>query len=348
MVNYNAIKKAKQRLDLLVKPQGSLGMLEDIAIKMSGITGKIYNNIDKRVVTIFSSDNGIWEEGVASAPQTVTATQTINFLKGITAIPVIAKANNCEIKVYDVGVKYNISHPLLINKKIRNGTSNMLKQDAMTYEEAQKSLQIGIAIVNQLKQQNYDIIGIGEMGIANTSTSACIVSALTNCNIDEAIGRGGGLSDKQLDHKRQILKQVMLNRKPDKNNPIEVLNKIGGFDIGAMAGVCLGAEKYKIPVVIDGFISITSALLAYKINPKIKDYLFASHISHEKGYNIALNEIGLKAMLNLDMRLGEGSGCPIAMNIINTALNIMNNMATFEEANIDIRDYENMWVGVDE
>lgn len=345
-IDYNSKLKAKQRLDKLVKPQGSLGMLEEIAIKMAGITGKIYNDIDKRVVTIFSSDNGIFEEGVASAPQTVTASQTINFLKGLTGVAVISKANNCDIRVYNVGIKEQISYPNLINKVIRNSTSNMLKTDAMTYEEAQKSLQIGIDAVEALKSEGYKIIGVGEMGIANTSTASCIVSILTNNDIELVTGRGGGLSDDQFIHKKQILKQVILNRKPDKTNPIDILSKVGGFDIGAMAGVFLGAKKYNMPVVIDGFISMAAALLSYKIDKETKEFMFASHMSHEKGYKLAIDEIGLKAMLNLDMRLGEGSGCPIAMNIINTSLEVIKNMATFEEANIDIKDYQNMWEGV--
>lgn len=347
-INYTAEILAKQRLDTLVKPQRSLGVLEDIAIKIAGITGRIHNNIDKRVVAIFSSDNGIWEEGVASAPQSVTATQSLNFLRGITGIPVIAKANNCDIKVYNVGIKADIHHPLLIDKVIRKSTSNMLKEDAMSYEEAEKAIRIGIEIVKELKEKSYQIIGIGEMGIGNTSTSSCIVSAFTGCSIEDIVGRGGGLTDKQLAHKKDILKQVLLNRKLNANEPMDVLHKVGGFDIATMTGVCLGAKKYSIPIVIDGFISMSAALTAYKIDKETKSYMFASHNSHEKGYKFAIDEIGLKPMIDLDMRLGEGTGCPIAMNIINTALEVMNHMATFEEADIDIKNYENMWAGVED
>ncbi len=347
-IDYNAKKEAKLRLDSLVKPQGSLGLLEDIAIKIAGITGKVYNNIDKRIVLIFSSDNGIWEENVASAPQSVTTSQSINFIKGITAIPIIAKANNCDLKVYDVGIKSEINHPKLINKAIRRCTSNMLKQDAMSIDETKKMIDIGIECVKDIKESGYKILGIGEMGIANTSTSTCIISALTGCDVKSITGRGGGLTDSQLEHKKEILTKVIENRKPDKNNPIDVLHKVGGFDIAAMVGACIGAKKYNIPIVIDGFISMAAALVAYKIDNKTKDYMFASHISTEKGYNLALNEIGLKPMLNLNMRLGEGSGCPIAINIINTALEVINNMATFEQANIDINNYKHMWDGVKE
>lgn len=347
-INYSVKILAKQRLDTLVKPQGSLGVLEYIAIKMAGITGKVHNNIDRKVIAIFSSDNGIWEEGVASAPQSVTATQTLNFLRGITGIPVIAKANDCDIKVYNVGVKAEIYHPLLIDRVIRRSTSNMLKEDAMSYEEAEKAIKIGIDIVKQLKEKSYQIIGIGEMGIGNTSTSSCIVSAFTGLPVEDITDRGGGLTDEQLKHKKNILKQVLLNRKPNINNPIDVLHKVGGFDIAAMTGVCLGAKKYNMPIVIDGFISMSAALTAYKIDKETKEYMFASHNSHEKGYKYAINEIGLKPMIDLDMRLGEGTGCPIAINIINTALKVMNHMATFEEANINIKDYEDMWAGVDE
>jgi nicotinate-nucleotide--dimethylbenzimidazole phosphoribosyltransferase len=345
-IDNEAKLKANERQSILVKPQGSLGVLEEISIKLAGITGNVYNHLDKRVVVIFSSDNGICQENVASAPQSVTAAQTINFLRGITAIPVIAKANGCDIKVYNVGVKENIHHPKLVDKCIRKGTYNMLKKDAMTREEAETAIQIGIDCVAELVSHEYKIIGIGEMGIGNTSTSTCIVSALTSCSIEDAIGRGGGLTDEQLQHKNKVLNQVMINRAPNRKDPMDVLHKVGGFDIAAMVGVCIGAKKYSIPVVIDGFISMVAALVAYKIDKDIKEYMFASHFSLEKGYNIAINEIGLKPMLDLNMRLGEGSGCPIAMNIINTAVEVMNNMATFEEASIDIKDYENLWEGV--
>lgn len=347
-IDYNAKKEAKLRLDNLVKPQGSLGLLEDIAIKVAGITGKVYNSIDKRVIAIFSSDNGIWDENVASAPQSVTASQSLNFIKGITAIPVIARANNCDLKVYDVGIKTEINHPKLINKAIRRCTSNMLKQDAMTIDEAKKLIDIGIECVKDIKDSGYKILGVGEMGIANTSTAACIISALTECDVKTITGRGGGLTDNQFEHKKEILAQVIKNRKPDKSNPMDILHKVGGFDIAAMTGAYIGAKKYSMPIVIDGFISMAAALLSYKIDNETKEYMFASHISAEKGYNLALNEIGLKPMLNLNMRLGEGSGCPIAINIINTALEIINNMATFEQANIDINNYKNMWDGVKE
>lgn len=347
-IDYNTKRKTKLYLDSLVKPQGSLGMLEEIAIKIAGITGKVHNNIDKRVIAIFSSDNGIWDEGVASAPQSVTASQTLNFVKGITAIPVISKANNCDLKVYDVGIKANINHRNIINRVIRRCTSNMLKEDAMSIDEAKKGIEIGIECVKDIKNSGYQILGIGEMGIANTSTSSCVVAALTACNVEEIVGRGGGLTDSQLNHKKEILAKVMKNRKPDRNNPMDVLHKVGGFDIAAMVGACIGAKKYNIPIVIDGFISMAAALIAYKIDNETKEYMFASHNSTEKGYNLALDEIGLKPMLNLNMRLGEGSGCPIAINIINTALQVVNNMATFEKANIDISDYQNMWDGVEE
>lgn len=346
-INCDAKLKAKMRLDRLVKPQGSLGMLEDIAIKMAGITGKVYNSIDKKVVAVFSSDNGICDEGVASAPQSVTASQTLNFLKGITGVAVIAKANRCDLKVYNVGIKTEISHSMIVDRVIRKCTSNMLLEDAMTYDEAIKALNTGIEIAYELKSDGYDIIGAGEMGIGNTSTSSCIVSAITGCSIDEVTGRGGGLTDSQLEHKKSILKQVLDNRKPDSKNPMDILHKVGGFDIAVMAGLYLGAEKYSIPIVIDGFISMTAALVAYKISNTSKEYMFASHISHEAGYNIAVKEIGLNPMLNLDMRLGEGSGCPIAMNIIDTSLAVIKNMATFDETDIDIKNYENMWDGVE-
>ncbi|WP_238882209.1 nicotinate-nucleotide--dimethylbenzimidazole phosphoribosyltransferase [Clostridium sp. YIM B02551] len=342
-MHKNAMIEAKTKLDNLIKPIGSLGELENIAIKFAGITGKVENEINKKAIVIFSSDNGVCEEGVASAPQSVTAMQTINFLRGITGIGVLARVNNCDLKVIDIGINEEINYPGLIRKKIRKGTSNIAKGEAMNLEEANEAINIGIEIAHELKKQGYDIIGTGEMGIGNTTSSSSVLIALTNCDIDEAVGRGAGLKDDQLTLKKQVIKKIIEVNSPIKEDPMDVLHKVGGFDIAGMVGLYLGAKKYELPIVIDGYISAVAALIAYRIDPETKSYMFPSHISKEQGYNIAINELGLNPMLNLSMRLGEGSGCPLAINIIENSLKVINEMGTFEEGNVDIKDYKDLW-----
>lgn len=330
-----AIEAAKKRVDSLVKPLGSLGTLEDIAIKLAGITGKLYNKIDKKCVIIMSSDNGVVEEGVASAPQYVTLEQTKNFLKGKTGVAAISKANDTNLMVIDVGINSTEKISGVIDKKISKGTKNIFKEAAMTYDEAKMAINIGIEAVAKAKNDGYDIIGVGEMGIGNTTTSAAVLMALTGCNVEDVVGKGAGITREAFEKKKLVVKTAIDNKMINKNDPIDIVAKVGGYDIAAMTGVFLGAAYYRIPVVIDGFISAVAALLATKIKPLAKDFCISSHKSEEIGYNIAIKELNLKPMLNLGMRLGEGSGCPIAFSIVEFAISMMNNMATFEEGNID-------------
>ena len=334
-VDSEAIKKAEDRMTSLAKPLKSLGKLEEMAIKLSGITGKVKNNINKKMVIIMCSDNGVIEEGVASAPQSVTLAQTINFTKGLTGVAVLAKANNTELMVVDVGINCDFKHEKVINRKIRKSTNNMAKGPAMSYEEAIQAMLVGIDAVKNAKDMHFDILGVGEMGIGNTSTSSAVLSSLTNVKVDDVVGRGGGITDETFAWKKQVIKKAIEINKPDKKDPIEVVSKVGGFDIAAMAGVFLGAAYYKIPVVIDGFISAVAALIAFRLNSKTKDYMFTSHDSRELGFKVTMEELKLRPILNLDMALGEGSGCPLAFSIIDSACAVMNNMATFEEAEIN-------------
>lgn len=334
-VNEKAKETARERMNILAKPLGSLGKLEELAIKLSGITGKVKNRIDKKCIIILSSDNGVVEEGVASSPQYVTLAQTINFSKGLTGVAVLAKENSTDLIVVDIGVNCDGEIPGAINKKIRKGTYNIAKGEAMSYEEALKAIYIGIDLVRDVKEKGYDILGVGEMGIGNTTTSSAVLASLVDCEIDEVVGKGAGLTDEAFILKKEVVKKAIEINKPNREDPIDVIAKVGGFDLAGMVGVYLGAAYYKLPIVIDGFISVVAALVATKLCSKVKDYLIPSHVSKEIGYSIAINNIGLEPMLNLDMRLGEGSGCPIAFSIVNYACAIMNNMATFHEAEID-------------
>ena len=334
-VNKEIIIEAEKRMISLAKPPNSLGKLEDISIKLAGITGKVKNTINKKLVIIMCSDNGVVEEGVASSPQSVTLAQTINFTKGLTGVAVIAKANNTDLKILDVGINCDFSHSEVIDRKIRKSTSNIAKGSAMTYEEAVKGILIGIEAVCDAKSEGYEILGVGEMGVGNTTTSSAVISALTGTRVEDVVGRGAGLTDEGLKKKVSVVKKAIEINRPNKEDPIDVLSKLGGFDIAAMAGVFLGAARYKIPVVIDGFISVVAALIAYRLNNKCPDYMFTSHCSKEIGFILGMKELNLSSILDLNMGLGEGSGCPIAFSVIDTACAVMNNMATFAEAEID-------------
>lgn len=337
--NHAVRKKAEERLNMLCKPPGSLGVLEEIAAKLASITGSMYNTLDKKNIIVFAADNGIYEEGVASAPQAVTMIQSLNMLKGITGVCVLARHAGSDVTVIDVGINSDIKHPKLIDRKIRRSTNNITKGPAMDYEEAETAIEAGIEAVEKAYETGSRLIGIGEMGIANTTTSSAVLAALFMLNeteIDHIVGRGAGLTDRAYAKKILAIKTALKINNPDHNNPLDIIAKVGGFDIAAMTGAYLGAAYYQIPVVIDGFISLVAALCAAKINPLVIDYMFASHHSRERGYAYALKKLGLKACLQMKMRLGEGSGCPLMFGIMDAACLIMRDMATFEEAMIDM------------
>lgn len=340
--------KAKLHNDNLVKPIGSLGKLEDIAIKISGITGKLHNKINKKAIIIMCADNGVYEEGVSTAPQTVTAVQTLNFFKGVTGVAVLAKQGGIDLKVVDIGIKEDLDHPMLIKKKTAYGTKNIAKEAAMSESEMFIAINTGFEIVEQLKNENYNMIGTGEMGISNTTTSEAVIISMCQCSINEAVGMGAGLTKELFEKKKAVIKKAIDINTPDKNNPLDVLMKLGGFDIAGLVGCFLGAAYYRIPIIIDGVISIAAALIAYSLNPLCKEYMFPSHLSRELGYKIAAEKMGISSYFDLGLRLGEGSGCPFTFYIAEAATRIANEMVTFEEGNvdksnyIDIREEENL------
>ena len=358
-LDSSAVEKAKARQMILAKPPGSLGKLEDISVQIAGITGKIKNSAGKKCIVIMSADNGVADEGVASAPQAVTAAQTMNFTRRLTGVGTLAKHFNVDLLVVDVGIKEHIPEEFyteeicdcfcsgeisseritnrIINRKIRRGTSNFAKGPAMTREEAVRAIETGIEMAEKIHKMGYNIFGVGEMGIGNTTTSAAVLSALTGLPAGITVGKGGGINDESFKRKKEIVHEAC--ERNGFNTPdidvIDVLSKVGGFDIAAMTGAFIGAAVYRIPVVIDGYISAVAALAASMLAPKTKAYMLASHQSFEKGYGFAIEKLGLKPMLNLEMRLGEGSGCPLAFQIIEGACSVMCDMATFEEAAIN-------------
>ena len=333
--NEESKTKAKEIWDNLVKPIGSLGSLEEITIKIAGMTGEVHNKISKKAIVVMCADNGIAEEGVSACPQVFTMLLTESMVKGITGLATLSKFTNTDITLVDIGLKGDIDHPKVINRKVAYGTKNFTKESAMTYEEAVKAIEIGIEVGDTLYSQGYDILGTGELGIGNTTTSAAILSVFSGLDPDITCGKGAGLTDEQFNLKKKTLMTGLELNKPNKEDPIDVISKVGGFDVAGMCGLFLSAAKNRKPIVIDGFISSAAALCAVKLNPMVKEYMIPSHLSNEPGAKYMMEQLGLKPMLNLGMRLGEGSGCPLAFQVIEAALFTMDNMGTFKEASIN-------------
>jgi nicotinate-nucleotide--dimethylbenzimidazole phosphoribosyltransferase len=330
------LQKACLRLDSLTKPQGSLGRLEEFAQKLVLMTGQeIPYPFTKKVIFTFAGDHGVVDEGVSLFPKEVTIQMVYNFLRGGAAINVLARHAGADEVVVDIGVDYDFGvEKDLLSRKVVKGTNNMRKGPAMTREEAQKCIDTGIELALEYAGKGYGIFGTGEMGIGNTTSSSAIASVITRATVREVTGRGTGITDETLVHKIKVIEDAIALNKPDPGDPIGVLAKVGGAEIGGIAGLILGAASKKIPVVIDGFISTAGALIAYAIEPAVKDYMFAAHNSVEKGHAIILEKIGLKPILDLDLRLGEGTGAAIGMFIIEAGLKIYREMATFDEAGV--------------
>jgi nicotinate-nucleotide--dimethylbenzimidazole phosphoribosyltransferase len=329
-----AMAKARARLDSLTKPPGSLGKLEDIAVTLAGISGEVFFDPGKRCVIVMASDNGVVEEGVASAPQAVTCIQTLNFTRGITGVSVLAKQFNTDLIIVDMGVNADIDNPLVRNRKIRKSTWNIAQREAMTRDEALRAVLTGIEAALEAVKDGYKLLGAGEMGIGNTTTSSAVLCALTGIPVELAAGKGAGLREEAYRHKIDVIQKALTINNPNPGDPIDVLAKVGGFDIAAMAGIYIGGAYTGTPVVIDGFISMVAALAASRIDPAVKDYMLASHASYEQGFAHAARALGIEPCLNLNMRLGEGSGCPIMFAVIDAACAVIRDMGTFEQANI--------------
>ena len=366
--DLGAKNRAKEYDDALIKPPRSLGKLEDIAVKLSGISGRVKNRIGSKKILVFCADNGVTAEGVASAPVSVTASQAVNMTLGITGMSALAKNFGAEVVVVDVGVAtefpltFDGKKAPIIDKKIRKGTGNIVCESAMSMDECLCAILTGIEIAvgkdddgEQSAPENacaessaasghIDLVGIGEMGIGNTTTSAAVLSAITGVCSDGLTGRGAGISDDAYDNKKKVInKALSLHGLTDAGDKYaddfeavtDILSKVGGLDIAAMCGAFIGAAYSGKGAVIDGYISAVAALLAVKLCPAVSDYLFPSHVSTEPGYMLAIKELGLSPYLDLNMGLGEGSGCVLAFGVIEGACAMMNDMATFEGGGID-------------
>ena len=328
------MEQAQARQDRLIKPQGSLGKLEEISIQLAGIYGSKYFDTTKKIVLSFACDHGVYEEGVAPNNQNITLLQSMNFPKKINGVGTISKFVGSDVQLIDVGI--NCDEPIegVIDCKIRKSTSNRAKGPAMTRQEAIRAIEIGIEMSEKYIQEDYKVIGIGEMGIANTTPSAAIISVIAGCDPQEVTGMGAGLKKELLQHKAQVIRTAIEINQPNPTDGIDILQKVGGFEIGSMAGVILGCSANRVPVVLDGFISYAAALIAVNINPRCKDYMIASHYSAEPGAKKALELLGLDPFLKMDMRLGEGSGAALAFNMIEAANYVYKNMLTFDEVDM--------------
>lgn len=331
-LDRGAMTAAEEYQARLAKPPGSLGRLEEISIQLAGITGRVHNALNKKQLLVFAADNGVVTEGVSSAPQSVTKQQTINLMRGKTGAAVLAKHFGCGLTVCDVGVNADIYESAVLNRKIAYGTQNICTGPAMTREQTLQAILTGAEIARTV---DADVIGVGEMGIGNTTTSSAVLAVLLGADVEAVTGRGGGITEESFRKKKAVIRTAIEVNRPDRDDVAGVLSKVGGFDLAAMCGAFLGAAAARRPAVIDGLISAAAALCAVRLCPNVRGYLVPSHASFEIGYRLAMEAMDLRPLFDLGMRLGEGSGCPLAFQVLDAACAVINDMATFDEAGIN-------------
>ena len=333
-VNETAMQAARRRQDDLTKPRGSLGQLENLSVNIAGMTGKVQPMITHKVVTIMAGDHGVVAEGVSAYPSEVTPQMVMNFVFGGAAINVLAKHVGARVTIVDMGVASQIDHPDVLNRNIAPGTQNIARGPAMTRAQAVQALEAGVQVVEAELDKGLDILATGDMGIGNTTPSAAIAAVITGRAPAEIVGRGTGVDDAGLKRKISAVQNALEVNHPDPKDGIDILAKVGGFEIGGLAGAILAAAAQRIPVVIDGFISTAAAMIAVSLAPQAGDYLISAHRSQELGHQIMLEWLGLEPLLDLDMRLGEGTGAVLAISLVEAACKILDEMATFSEAGV--------------
>ena len=329
--------KAQARLDILTKPKDSLGRLEEFARRMVAITGEMRPSIAKKTIFTFAGDHGVADEGVSAFPKEVTRQMVFNFLNGGAGINALARHAGADVVVVDIGVDFDFDDaPGLVKRKVVRGTANMRRGPAMTRIEAVKCLEAGIELACDYASSEGGgaIFGTGEMGIANTTPSSAIIAAFSGSSVESVTGRGTGINDALFAHKVQVIEESLALNRPDPKDPIDVLAKVGGAEIAGIAGLILGAASRRVPVVIDGFISTAGALIAFELKPETRDYMFSAHRSVERGHAVMLERMDLRPFVDLDLRLGEGTGAAIGISLIEAALRVYNEMATFGDAGV--------------
>jgi len=331
-------QKARDYLNNLAIPRGSLGELLALAEQLAAIRQSLKPSVRNKTVVTMAGDHGVVAEGVSAFPQEVTPQMVANFVAGGAAINVLAEVAGARVVVVDMGTAADLGELVkagkILSYKVANGTRNMAQGPAMTREQAVQSLEAGIAIAGSLVREGVELLATGDMGIGNTTPSSAILAAFSGLPAQEVTGRGTGISDEALENKVRVIRQALDVNQPDADDPVDVLAKVGGFEIGGIAGIILGAAYHKTPVVVDGFISSAGALLAKKLAPASADYMIAAHQSMEYGHRYMLEQLGLKPLLNLNLRLGEGTGAALAMNVVEAAAQVINKMLTFDDAGV--------------
>lgn len=329
-----AMELAAARQDQLTKPQGSLGVLEELSIRLAGIQADPLPSINRKVIIVMAGDHGVVSEGISAFPQEVTPQMVANFAAGGAGINVLARHSGAEVRVVDIGVAAEVDVPGVADRKVRPGTANMVEGPAMTREEAIASIEAGIDVAAEEIAGGADLLGTGEMGIGNTTPSSAILTVFSGADIVHTTGRGTGIDTGGLNLKREVIRRAIERNRPDSKDAIDVLAKVGGLEIGGLAGVILGAASNRVPVVIDGFISSAAALVAARLCSTAREYMIASHVSVEPGHKLLLEELGLKPMLFMDMRLGEGTGAALAAGLVEASARVLSEMATFADAGV--------------
>jgi len=331
----NVLVKAQARLDRLTKPLGSLGRLEEVAARYVMITGELKPSVPRGAVFTFAADHGVTKEGVSAYPREVTPQMVLNFLRGGAGVNVLARHAGVDVRVVDIGVDHDFGAvPGLIAKKVMRGTRNLLAEPAMTRAQAEQSVLVGVELATQAAREGVGLIGTGDMGIGNTTPSAAITAVMTGRPVAEVTGRGTGIDEAGHARKVTVIQQALDLHRPDRTDALDVLAKVGGLEIGGLAGLILGAAAARVPVVLDGFIAGAAALIAVGLQPRCREYLIASHRSVERGHQAVLDHVGATPLLDLDLRLGEGTGACLGMSLVCAAIKIYNEMATFDEAGV--------------
>ncbi|HHI97810.1 MAG TPA: nicotinate-nucleotide--dimethylbenzimidazole phosphoribosyltransferase [Thermodesulfatator atlanticus] len=326
-------ERAQRRLDSLTKPRGSLGYLEELAKQYVYITGELFPKLPlKKAVYVFAGDHGVVEEGVSAYPQEVTQQMILNFLAGGAGINAIARQAGADVFVVDVGAAGEVEDPRLIKRKVVAGTKNFLKEPAMTRQEAQEALAVGYHLSQEAAEKGYQLLIPGDMGIGNTTASAAVICALLGESPEEIVGRGTGIDDAALKRKKEVVAQAL--KRYSFSDPLDVLAKVGGAEIAAIAGFFIGGATKRVPVIIDGFISLAGYVAAQALVPELKEFVFCGHCSTEKGAALVIKRLGLRPIVDLELRLGEGTGACLASIVVETALRVLTEMATFEDAGV--------------
>ena len=338
-LDETAMRAARARQDRLTKPRGSLGRLEELSILLAGMKADPFPSVERKAVIVMAADHGVAQEGVSAYPSDVTAQMVLNFVRGGAAINVLAHQARARVTVVDIGVNADFQPmPGLVRRKVLCGTRNMAQGPAMTREEAGQALQVGVDVLNEEAANGLDLVATGDMGIGNTTPSSAITAVMTGWPVAQVVGRGTGIDDQGLERKIKVIEQALQVNQPDRNDALDVLHKVGGLEIAGLAGVMIAAASRRLPIVVDGFISTASAMIAVSLAPGVREYLISSHQSVEIGHQAMLKHLKLKPLLDLNLRLGEGTGSALAFHLIEASTRILREMATFEEAGVSDKE----------